>query len=73
MHSGVQGCVVCKSDDSLGILIHSESWSRTDSIIADKIGFPELWVDLLLEGFDFNLEVIDCPVGGRIGIRATDL
>ena len=71
MHRGVKGCVICESDDSFGILVHSESRSRTDSIIADKVGFPEIWVDLLLKGFDFNLEVVDCSVGGRIGIRAT--
>lgn len=73
MNSAVKRCMINESDDSLGIFVHSESWSRTDTIIADKIGFPEVWIDLLLKGFDFNLEIIDCSAGGCIGIRTMEL
>ena len=73
MHSAVMCCVIYESDDGFGILVHSESWARTNSIIANKISFAEVWVDLLLKGFDFNLEVIDCSAGGRIGVRATEV
>jgi len=48
-----------KTNDGLGAKGHMERWAWRNSIIANKFGGLEFWVNLLSEVFDANFIVLD--------------
>lgn len=66
--NGVVGVgVVDEVNDGFGFLWYYDGGIGRDVIVVDKIGGIEVWVDGVLEGFDFNFVVMykfgNCGVG----------
>src|SRR3954469_22061670 len=58
--------LVDKPHNSLPTSLHLESWTRRLAIISNKPCWLETGIDLLKEGFHFNLIVINPLIGGCI-------
>lgn len=63
----VLGRIIDEPNYSLCTPVNHEGWPRSHAIITDKVGGLQTGIDLLLEGFRRNLEILDWFLGYRIG------
>lgn len=51
--------MIDESNNGLAAPRHVESWSRRDTIVTNKVGFPKARIDLLLKWLNFDLVIIN--------------
>lgn len=69
MHRTRQNSLVGESDNRLPSPGDQEGRARGDAIVSHKRGRSLIWIDLLLEGDDVDLVVIDLLVCDRVRDR----
>lgn len=71
MNGKVLVTVVPEPYNSFATFRHAKCWTRADAIVADKSGWLQAWIDLLLKGLDIDLVEIYLVTSGLVRICAS--